>query len=243
MKKLVAIYGNSVAPGEDGLRVPFATFGFALPIARKCQQILPRNRYLVPEILNASQDVAAIEVEAPRERPELTEQCLRDADGLIRKALADYQKRYGDAVAAGRPVRRLHLDSALECLNKTLWTIEHEGGRVVLAPETDFAAELRGIDPQLLHAAEPNEGEEVEIRQALVVGCREIYRNQGDLFQADNEVDVLVSLVGPIPEVQLRTTRGDAQQIYRGANRMTANTRAANRGETPLVVGEYTIGE
>ena len=243
MKKLIAIYGNPIAPGEDGLRVSFATFNFAQPIARKCQQILPRARYTVPEVLNANPDVAAIEVEAPRDRPVLTEQCLRDADGLVRAALNEYHKRYGDAVAARRPVRRLPLDSALECLNKTLWAIEQEGGKAVLAPDTNFAAELRGIDPQLLRATEPNEGEEVSINQALVVGCREIYRGQGDMFRAEDDVEVLVSLVGPIPEVQLRTTRADAQQIYRGANRMVAKAAVAGRGAIPAIVGEYTIAE
>ena len=243
MTKLIAIHGNPIAPGEDGLRVSFATFNFAQPIARKCQKILPRARYIVPEVLNANPDVAAIEVEAPRDRPNLTEQCLRDAEGLIRTALTEYHKRYGDAVAARRPVRRLPLDSALECLNKTLWAIEQEGGKAVLAPDTSFADVLRGIDPQLLRAAEPDEGEEASINQALVVGCREIYRGQGDMFLAEDEVEVLVSLVGAIPEIHLHTTRAEAQQIYRGANRMTAKVRLTGRGVIPEVVGEYAIAE
>lgn len=243
MKKLIAIYGNNIAPGEDGLRVAFSTFNFAQPIAKKFQQILPKVRYTVPDFLNANPGVSAIEVDAPRDRPELTEQCLRDAAGMIRALLTEYQTRYGEAVAARRPVRRLPPDSPLECLNKTLWLLEQAGGRAVLAPDTDFAEELGGVDPQLLRASEPDAGEDLEIHEALIVGCREIYRNQGDLFRAEDEVEVLVSLVGAIPEVLLRTTRAEAQQVYRGANRLTANIRLSRRSAAPEVIGEYAIAE
>jgi hypothetical protein len=114
------------------------------------------------------------------------------------------------------------------------------GGRAILAPDTDFAVELRAIDPMLLRATEPDQGEDIAIQGALIVGCREIHRNQGDLFSAEDEVEVLVSLVGAIPEVHLRATRVDTQQLYRGANRMTANARVENRGSVPVIVGEYT---
>lgn len=243
MSKVVTIFGNPVAQGADGLRVAFATCNSVRAIAKALQQILPKARYTVLDCLNATRDDSAIEVEAPRDRPELTEQCLRDAVGLIGTALTEYQMRYGEAVAARRPVRRLPLDSPLACLNRTLWMHEQAGGRTVLAPDTNFAEDLRGIDPQLLMAAAPDQGEDLKIHQALIVGCREIYRNQGDLFRADDEVEVLVSLVGAIPEVQLRTTRAEAQQLYRGSNRMTANIRTAGRGAAPEVVGEYTIAE
>jgi len=243
MMKLIAFVGAAVPADEGCVRLAFRTFNVAQPIARKCQQILNRNRYFIPDLLSADSETAAIEIAAPANRPDLTMQCLEDAAGTILAALDEHQKRLGAAVAANRPVRRLPLDSALECLNKAIWDFAQAGGRTILAPDTDFAVELRAVDPMLLRAAEPDQGEDIAIQGALIVGCREIHRNQGDLFSAEDEVEVLVSLVGATPEVHLRTTRVDAQQLYRGANRMTANARVKNRGAIPAVIGEYIIAE
>lgn len=239
----VGIYGTHIAPSEEGLRVTFSAFRYAQPIATALQAILSRVRYIVPPTLTASPEVCAIEIESADGLHMLTELCLRDAAELVMVALLEFQRRYSEAVSAGRAVMRKPMDARLEVLNRTLWQIDQDGGRALLAPGTSYEMELRGIDPQLLRAAAPDCGVTIDIRRVLVAGCREIELGTEDLFRPDDEVDVLVSLRGPIPEVQLRTTRSNAQDIYRKQNRLTAKARAGSRGQVPIVVGDYLIEE
>ena len=241
--KLIQIYANGIVRDQNGLRLDFPSCKSAEAIARKCKQILPRERYLVPDRMNASPEQASIEIEAARGRPELTERCLRDAIGLIVATHTLYVQRYRDAIAANRPVQRTDLDSAIECLNKTVWAVQQAGGITTLAPERDFATVLHAVDPATLRANAPNNAEDVAIDGALIIGCREIHDNQRDLFRGDEQVEVIISLVDAVPEVRLRTTRAEAQQLYRGANRLSAAVRVNGRGNIPEVVGEYMVGE
>jgi hypothetical protein len=240
---LLGIYGNHIAPSNEGLRVTFSAFRFAQPIAAALQLILSKIRYHVPSILNASPDVAAIEIESADGVHMLTDRCLREAAELVMVAILEFQQRYSEAVYAERAVMRKPLDAKLEVLNRMLWQLQQENGRALLAPCTPYEIELRGVDPQLLRAAKPNEGILIEIQRALVAGCREIELGTDDLFRPEDEVDVLVSLRGAIPEVQLRTTRSNAQDIYRKKNRLTASARAVSRGAVPVVLGDYLIEE
>ncbi len=240
---LLCIYGSHIAPSDEGLRVTFSACRFAQQIAAAIQTILPKARFHVPPILNASPDVCAIEIDSADGMHMLTEGCWRDAAELVMVALLEFQRRYSEAVSAGRAVMRKPMDGKLEVLNRTLWHIDQDGGRALLAPGKPYETELRGIDPQLLRAATPDDGITIDIRRVLVAGCREIELGTEDLFRPDDEVDVLVSLRGPIPEVQLRTTRSNAQDIYRKQNRLTATARAGSRGQVPIVVGDYLIDE
>lgn len=241
--KFIAIDANGIVTGEDGLCLEFTTCKSAETIAKKCQQILPKARYLVPDVLNASPEIAWIEIKAAQGRPDLTANCLQDAIGLVLAAHRDFVTRYAEAVADERPVRRVPLDSAVECLNRTAWSIEQIGGHTRLAPDCDFAEDFCPVDPATLRAPMPADAEDVAINSALVIGCREIQGNQSDMFRGEDAVEVVISLVGSVPEVRLRTTRAEAQSIYRGANRLTANARVENRMAIPAVVGEYSISK
>lgn len=241
--KFLKLYAEGIVPDQNGLRLEFLICKSAEAIARKCKQILPKERYLVPDRMNASPEQASIELEAARGRPELTELCLRDAVGLVTAAHTLYVQRYRDAIAANRPVQRTALDPAVECLNKTVWAVQQAGGSTTLAPDREFATVLDAVDPATLRANTPNDAEDVAINGALIIGCREIHNNQRDMFRGDEEVEVIISLVGDVPEVRLRAIRAEAQQLYRGANRLSAAVRVNGRNNIPEVVGEYMVGE
>ena len=83
----------------------------------------------------------------------------------------------------------------------------------------------------------------MQIDRALIIGCRETRDNQLDLFRPEDDVQVIVTLAGEIPEVRLATTRKVAQQLYRGVNRLTATAISTNLTSTPCVTSEWHVSE
>ena len=77
----------------------------------------------------------------------------------------------------------------------------------------------------------------------MIIGYREAWANQGDLFRAEDEVKVIVTQVSDVPEVRMTTTRQIAQQMNRGENRLTATAVANNLKATLALQAEWVVDE
>lgn len=102
---------------------------------------------------------------------------------------------------------------------------------------------MRAVDPVPLVPDVPEEEREATINDAQIIGWRDIHNIQGDLFRAEDQVEVVVTVNAHIPKVLLRATRAEAQQVSRGTNCLTATNRVGGRDRIPLAAGEYTTAE
>lgn len=239
----ITFNANDAPAGEDGVCLQFSTSSYAESIARRCRTLLPKARFSIPDCVNVSPPLASIFLEPVRGMPELTARCLLDAMQIVSTVHRDYVIRHRKAINDERAIRRLPTDPAAEALNETLWGIHQAGGCTVIAPGQDFEMVLDPVDPTTLRVAEPDQKVEFDIRAALIIGCREVNGNQRVMFGADDDVEVIVSLAGEVPEIRLRTTRAEAQGFYRGLNRLSASVRKDGRGHIPEIIGGYEIGE
>lgn len=228
--------------GEDGIPLSFATSSAAESIACRIRVLLPRTRFTVPDIVYVGASIASIHIEATLGMPRLTEQCLIDAMQIVTKFHEDYVVRYREA-SNGRAVRTMPTDAATAALNKAAWGFQQGGGRIVIAPGTSSETVLEAVDPATLRVAVTDEALEEHVQRALIIGSREVHGDQRHLFELDGEVEAIISLAGDVPEARVVTTRAQAQQFYKGANRLTATVLRAARGHIPEIVGEYEIGE
>jgi hypothetical protein len=228
---------------DGGVHMECRTSKQAATIASKLKVMLPDNRFHVPQSMVACPQEVVIMIGATAGMPLLTQASLRDAIGMVLAQHGEFVDRYRTGMAKECRVRRLPSDAALECLNKCAWELHLVGASLVFAQGTELEAILVPEDPALLRALAPDERRLVKIDRALIIGCRETRNNQLDLFRPEDQVQVIVTLAGEIPEVQLTTTRQVAQQIYRGKNRLTATASSTDLRSTPQVSGEWLVGE
>jgi len=234
--ELLIIKAPDIIKSAGGLTVGFKICKSAETIAKKCQRLLPKDRFLVPELMDASHLQATITLVASPGTAALTDQCLKNAIDMVIGYHTDYVHRYDEGYSLSLPVKRKPSDPAVECLNKVIWILEQEKVTILLAPGQRFEERLKVVAPEKLLAAVPVNKQLVAIKKALIIGCREIHGNQRDLFQSEADVEVIVSLVGAVSEVRLSTTRDKAQQLYQGTNRLTAEVSIQGYGHIPRVV-------
>lgn len=241
--KFMSFRAQSNQMQDGGVHMECKTSKLAAMIASKLKLMLPDNRFHVPQSMVACPQEVVIMIGATAGMPLLTQASLRDAIGLVLAQHGEFVDRYRTGMAQERPVRRLPSDPALECLNKCAWELHLVGASLMFAQGTELEATLVPEDPELLRAPAPEERRLVQINGALIIGCREVRGNQLDLFRPEDEVQVIVTLAGEIPEVRLTATRQVAQRMYRGENRLTATAISTNLTSTPQVTGEWLVGE
>ena len=220
--KFMSFRAQSNQMQDGGVHMECKTSKLAAMIASKLKVMLPENRFHVPQSMVACPQEVVIMIGATAGMPMLTQASLRDAIGLVLEQHREFVDRYRTGMAKERPVRRNPSDPAVECLNRCAWELHLVGASLVFGQSTEFEAILVPEDPALLRAPAPEERKLVTIERALIIGCRETRDNQLDFFRPEDEVQVIVTLAGEIPEVRLTTTRQLAQQMYRGENRLTA---------------------
>lgn len=240
--ELVRFHARSNQMQEGGVQMECKTSKLATMIASKLKVLLPDNRFHVPQSMVACPQEVVIMIGETAGMPMLTPDALRDAIGLVLAQHREYVDRYRTGMAEDCAVRRMPNDAALECLNNCAWELHRGGASLVFAQGTELETALDPVDPALLRAPEPEDNRLVTIERALIIGCREVRANQRDLFRPEDEVEVIVTLAGEIPEVRLTTTRQMAQQMYRGENRLTATAIATNLRSTPEVRGDWIVG-
>lgn len=241
--KFMSFRAQSNQMQDGGVHMECKTSKLAAMITSKLKVMLPDNRFHVPQSMVACPQEVVIMIGATAGMPILTQAALRDAIGLVLEQHREFVDRYRTGMAQERPVRRIPSDAALECLNKCAWELHLVGASLVFAQGSELEATLTPEDPALLRAPAPEERRLVQIDRALIIGCREIRDNQLDLFRPEDEVQVIVTLAGEVPEVRLATTREVAQQLYRGENRLTATAISTNLTSTPCVTGEWRVSE
>lgn len=241
--KFISFRAQSNQMQDGGVHMECKTSKQAAMIASKLKVMLPENRFHVPQSMVACPQEVVIMIGATAGMPILTQDSLRDAIGLVLEQHREYVDRYRTGMAQERPVRRIPSDAALECLNKCAWELHLVGASLVFAQGSELEATLTPEDPALLRAPAPEDRRLVQIDRALIIGCRETRDNQLDLFRPEDDVQVIVTLAGEIPEVRVATTRKVAQQLYRGVNRLTATAISTNLTSTPCVTSEWHVSE
>lgn len=241
--EFVSFHAHSNQMQDGGVHMECKTSKLAALIASKLKVLLPENRFHVPQSMVACPQEVVIMIGETAGTPILTRDALRDAIGLVLAQHREYVDRYRKGMVEDRAVRRMPLDAALDCLNNCAWELHRAGASLVFARGSDLETVLLPEDPALLRAPAPLDNRTVTIDRALIIGCREVRANQGDLFRPEDEVKVIVTLAGDVPEVQLTTTRQMAQQMYRGENRLTATAIASNLRATLELQGEWVVDE
>ena len=239
--KLLEIRHESIGESaENGVCIPLQTCDLLNELSKAATSLLSSYKVNVGKVLTVRKCAGSIPIGLAPDGG-LFCSTVGDPAQILIDSILDLTTRCRDAQTTGRPFISKHQDAAIRRFNEAIWNVQSNNGLVILAPDTQFEQRITGVDPDTLRTTKQEACRLQKISSALITGCREISTHQTDLFDLNDNVDVIVSLRNDIPEIRLTTTRLKAQSMYQGQNRLTCSVKLQIRRGIPVVQGDFTV--
>lgn len=239
--KICSFRGNGVEPSGTGFNVDYHWFSRIKTAGNCLKQILAGHNITLTKSARVELHQVAAFAEAGGGELLSVVLSYEEVVGIVSATLGEVVARYAAAFKRQEPMARLGSDKAALNVNKLAWEASKNNAEFLVAPDTPAVWRFVPTNPRLLECAEPDIAEYRQVVCALVTGARTFNGHASDLFSAKNQLRVVISIDDPvIAEVLYTTTLSEAQHIWRGANKISANV-VIKIGQLPEVIGDITL--
>ena len=238
--KILVLRTNGIEAQEDSLEIEFTSFNYAKIAATNLARLFPRNGAHIKQVAWLSTHQAAAIIELDEGGLQIAEPMWMAIAQEIRNSLEEVIPRFAEAFRRQEAMQRIGHDLPALAFNRIAWEAQITGGEFWIFPGTALEWRYEPMDPALLTCPEPIDVTFDRIDNALVDGVRKVNGPQRNMFDQDDRIEVVISLEHRLAEIRYATTLGEAQEIWRGETRLSADVRI-RPGELPEVMGDISM--